>query len=128
MATTKTAVRELKPLAAQDDTRAQILLGKMYYTGRGVRQDYGQAAGWLHQAAELGNASAQVKLARLYWDGVGVPKNYTLALRWYRKAAEQGDATGPSLVRQYVPEWVGCHQGLQEGTGLVPTGRDAGRI
>ena len=39
-----TALRLLRPLADQNDARAQSTIGEMYYHGRGVPQYYSEAA------------------------------------------------------------------------------------
>ncbi|MGN6843432.1 tetratricopeptide repeat protein, partial [Neisseria sp. P0021.S006] len=40
--------------AEQGNAKAQFSLGKMYYKGEGVRQDYAQAVQWYRRAAEQG--------------------------------------------------------------------------
>ena len=65
----------------------------MYDFGRGVQQDYAQAAGWFRKAAEQGFASAQLNLGAAYYEGQGVSQDYAQAAAWFRRAAEQGDAT-----------------------------------
>ncbi|MFW9297617.1 tetratricopeptide repeat protein, partial [Glaesserella parasuis] len=45
-----------KELAEQGDAVAQFNLGVMYDKGRGVNQDYHQAAKWYQKAAEQGIA------------------------------------------------------------------------
>jgi hypothetical protein len=62
----------------------------MYYAGRGVPQDYAQAARWFHSAAEKGLAAAQFNLGVMYADGVGVAQDDVEAARWYARAAKQG--------------------------------------
>ena len=80
--------------AQQGDADAQFNLGKMYYDGKGVVQDYAQARSWLLKAAEQGHARAQNGIGILYDYGYGVTKDYAQAVAWYRKAAEQGFARG----------------------------------
>ncbi len=63
----------------------------MYYRGRGVRQDYGEAVRWYRLAADQGNAFAQANLGIMYYNGRGVPQDYGEAVRWYRLAADQGN-------------------------------------
>ncbi len=63
----------------------------MYDNGRGVPQDYAEAAGWWRKAAEQGYAKAQNALGIMYENGQGVPQDDGKAVKWYRKAAEQGD-------------------------------------
>ena len=55
--------------ADQDDTDAQFNLGNMYYKGRGVPQDYTEAAKWIRNAAEGGHVEAQSKLGYMYDKG-----------------------------------------------------------
>jgi len=85
-------VRVSRLRAEQGDANAQYNLGKMYFQGRGVSEDYAVAARWYRKAAEQGEAQAQNNLAFMYSQGKGVPRDYTESARWYRKAAEQGDA------------------------------------
>src|ERR1035441_9834041 len=68
--------------AEQGDPKAQYLLGGMYSYGRGVPQDYTEAARWYRSAAEQGEASAQYSLGRAHYKGQGVPQDYAEALRW----------------------------------------------
>lgn len=86
----ETAMKELRPLAAQGDASAQFTLGTMYDKGQGVSQDYQQAARWYTKAAEAGYASAQNNLASMYFMGEGVPQGYVLAHVWANLAASQG--------------------------------------
>ncbi len=70
---------------------AQYNLGVCYEFGRGVGQNYIEAAKWYRKAAEQENANAQFNLGVCYYNGHGVQLSYTEAAKWYRKAAEQGD-------------------------------------
>ena len=82
--------------AEQGDVDALFHLGYLYESGRGVSQDYKEAAKWYRKAAEQGNANAQCNLGVLYFCGYGVSKDYNEAAKWYRKAAEQGLASAQS--------------------------------
>ena len=86
-----TALKTLRPLAAQGQPDAQYNLGVMYREGHGVPQDYGEALKWLRLAAVQGHVEAQANLGVMYAMGLGVPQDYTEAVKWYRLAAEQGD-------------------------------------
>jgi TPR repeat protein len=89
----ETALQEWLPLAAdQGVADAQFNLGFMYANGRGVIQDYAEAAGWFRLAADQGVADAQYNLGFLYNTGRGVIQDYAEAVNWYRLAADQGDA------------------------------------
>lgn len=90
-ADSEAALKEFRPLAAQGDARAQFELGYMYERGKGVPQDYVEAASWFHKSAAQGNASAQFYLGQMYDIGKGVHQSYQEAASWYRKSAEQGE-------------------------------------
>ena len=77
----------------QDDAETLYNIGRRYYNGDGVAQDYAKAIDCFRQAAEQGYATAQNNLGDCYYDGQGVTKDYAQAADWYRKAAEQGNAT-----------------------------------
>jgi len=97
-----TALNEFLPLAQRGDAVAQLDLGWMYFSGRGVPQDSKEAVRWYRAAAEQGEPNAQVNLGWMYDHGRGVPQDYTEAVRWYRAAAEQGDSGGQvDLGRMY---------------------------
>ena len=55
----KEAARLLTPLVAQGDDIAQFILGTMYESGRGVAQNYEEAARLYGLAAAQGNADAK---------------------------------------------------------------------
>ncbi len=82
-----TALREWRPLAEQGHADAQFRLSVMYFNGRGVALDFGEALKWLWKAADQGHAGAQ-DVYGLFVGGL----NHAEAVKWYRKAAEQGDA------------------------------------
>jgi TPR repeat protein len=69
-------------------------MGKQYFGGRGVPQDYAEAVKWFRKAAEQNYAQAQYALGICYDGGDGVTKDEFEAANWYRKAAEQNDAEG----------------------------------
>ena len=70
----------------------QFDLGALYWQGRGVPQDFAEAARWFQLAAKQGYAKAQAALGDLYLVGWGVPRDNRAAQIWFRKAAEQGVA------------------------------------
>ena len=60
------ALRAVRPLAEQGDADAQYYLGAMYENGRGVRQNYAEAAKWYRRAAEQSHAEAEMRLNNLH--------------------------------------------------------------
>jgi Sel1 repeat len=106
----RTALRLARVLADEDDTRAQRLLGVMYYYGQGVSRDYTEAAKWFRLAADQGDPDAQFYVGVLYTEGLGVPEDYAEGAKWYRLAADQGDAQAQyNLGVFYSKEQLGRH-------------------
>jgi uncharacterized protein len=85
-------------LAKLGDMKSAAQLGRMYEMGRGVPQDYSEAAKWYYRAADRGDPQAQYGLALLYNKGLGVRRDYVLAEMWLNLSASQ--AVGDS--RDYV--------------------------
>ena len=61
---------------------AQSYLGFMFETGRGVPQNFTEAAMWYRRAAEQGDSLAQYSLGLLYDEGFGVPRDIVEASKW----------------------------------------------
>ena len=60
--TTPRRVKWYRLAADQGDASAQYNLGVMYHFGKGVPQNYAEAAKWYRLAADQGNANAQHSL------------------------------------------------------------------
>ncbi len=89
-------VLALQKKAGEGDVQAQFDLAEVYFKGREVDKDRGEAAKWYQKAAEQGHALAQYNLAQMYHQGRGVPQNVAEAVKWFQAAAEQGE-TGSQL-------------------------------
>ena len=92
--------------AERGDTAAESELGRLYFRGLGVAQDYSQSASWARKAADKGDAKAQYALGYMYWYGQGVPLDKAEGFRWSLRAADQGYAKaeyaiGSSLYNGY---------------------------
>lgn len=85
------SLEEIRESAEAGDADMQFNLGRKYYLGEGVPQDYAQAAKWYTKAAEQGYSKAQFNLGVMYEAGQGVPQDYAQAVKWFTKAAEQGE-------------------------------------
>jgi uncharacterized protein len=90
------ASRVFFPLAQRGDAAAQTYLGLMYETGRGVPQNYTEAAIWYRRAAEQGDSLAQYSLGLLYDRGQGVPLDVVEASKWLNLST----AAAPPQVRE----------------------------
>jgi hypothetical protein len=76
--------------AKAGDSNAQMVVGLIYYQGRGdIAQDYTQAFVWLHKAADQGVYGAQRLVAEMYAAGQGTTRDATLAGIYTARADEQ---------------------------------------
>jgi len=94
--------------------QAQLDLGDLYLSGRGVPQDFDEAASWYRKSAEQGNAHAQTKLGYAYAKGLGVDKDAASALTWFRKAAGQGDPPAEFDLGVMYARGTGVPQNITE--------------
>lgn len=76
------ALEYLKPEAEADDAVAQFFLGEIYLRGKGVAQDFEQAAAWYERAAVNGHSEAQAAIGSLEMLGLGVPQHRTSGYFW----------------------------------------------
>jgi TPR repeat protein len=81
----------LEKLAAGGNTTAMVVLGHIYYDGKGVDQDLPEAFRWYQKAADAGNAEAMNEIGDAYENGNGVPKDLGKARDWYAKAILGGN-------------------------------------
>jgi tetratricopeptide (TPR) repeat protein len=100
--------------AEQGDVKSERLLGSMYYYGRGVPQDYAQAAQWFRNAADQGDAEAEYDLSFMYYGGKGVPLDYTTGVLWCRKSADQGFAKAEAGLGNTYRRGLGVPQDYDE--------------
>ncbi|MBI3708446.1 MAG: sel1 repeat family protein [Proteobacteria bacterium] len=125
------AFPELLPAAQAGNGEAQVMVGFMYYTGRGAGQDYAEAAKWYRAAADQGNATAQYRLGLMYRDGRGVAAEPETAVAWYRKAADQGHAmaqyrlgfryaNGQGLTEDFVEAYRWLTLSVANGAEVTP--------
>jgi hypothetical protein len=80
---------KLVAAANQGDVDSQLDLAEMYYEGRGLKKDPGEALKWYRKAAEKRDALALFWIGRLYSRGEGVSKDARAAAHWYRQSADQ---------------------------------------
>lgn len=82
----KKALTLFQKAMAQDFDRGYGAVGAAYLWGRGIDQNYDEAAKWLRIAAEKGNVLASIRLASLYKRGLGVPEDGKEAEKWLLRA------------------------------------------
>jgi len=128
------ALAEFETAAEAGLDLAQYNLAILYYTGRGVEQNFEQALRWTLAAAEQGHLNAQNNLGALYYTGTGTEVNFEEALRWYEAAAqgqqaeaqynlstmyEAGEGTKLDLVRAHFWALASQYNEYPEATELV---------
>jgi hypothetical protein len=119
-------VAEYRTRAEQGDADAQNKLGALYYTGKGVPKDYGEAVRWYRKSAEQGYAKAEFNLSYMYQHGKGVPLNFVEAERWCRKAAEQGNARAEEGLGYLYYRGEGVPQSYAEAARWYQKSADQG--
>lgn len=87
------AFKEWEPLAKAGGSAAQFNLGLLYYDGRGVPQDFEQAAAWFRKAADRGYAKAQHNLGAMYAVGKGIKRDYVQAYKWLSLCTAAGEVS-----------------------------------
>ncbi|MBI4657619.1 MAG: sel1 repeat family protein [Verrucomicrobia bacterium] len=94
--------------AERGDATAQFEIGEEYYFGRGVAQDYGEAAKWFGRAAEQGHVRAQANLGMMCALGRGVERDSIEGLKWLSLAAchanQSAVRTRVTLLKRTTPE------------------------
>jgi localization factor PodJL len=82
----------LRLAAANGDPAAEYEVGLRFAEGRGVTQNFEEAARWLDRAARAGIVPAQFRLGSLYEKGLGLKKDIEAARKLYVSAADKGNA------------------------------------
>jgi localization factor PodJL len=82
----------LRAATQKGDPTAAYEIGTRFAEGKGVPQNYDEAAKWYDRAAQAGIIPAIFRLGTFYEKGLGVKKDPDLARRYYLQAAEHGNA------------------------------------
>lgn len=86
------AAKVFRPFAERSRVEAEVLLGSLYLSGKGVSQNFSQARLWFGKAAEQNNRTSEFWLAIMNDQGLGLPKDQNAAAALFLKAAEEGFA------------------------------------
>lgn len=91
--TSKSIPSDFQDGADAGNAEDQCNLGKCYYQGQGIPQNYYSAVIWFRKSAEQKWAEGQYYLGRSYFYGQGFPKpDYEQAVKWFQQAAKQNYA------------------------------------
>ena len=99
-----------KPLAILGINRYQTRVGHMYLSGRGVSEDYSEAAKWYLEPAENGDARAQFGLAILYLTDTEGLDDHEKAFEWCLRSASQGFKHAQAMVASMYSSGDGVAQ------------------
>jgi len=116
----------VKRRASQGNALAQNNLGNTYWHGRGVKQDYIQAAQYYQLAADQGYANAQNNLGIAYWHGNGVQQDVEQAVKYYQLAADQGHATAQNNLGIAYWNGKGVKQDVEQAVQYFKLAADQG--
>jgi len=105
-------LEKLRARAEVGDSEAQFMLGKLYYYGFGVEQNFEEATKLFGVAAIQGNASAQFLLGEAFEKGSGLKRDYTQAAKWYKQAAFQGHYLAMHSLSCLYAHGLGVHKNL----------------
>jgi hypothetical protein len=83
----KQVISYLKTLAAKGVSRATLLLGSIYYTGKGVPQSYKEAVKWYEMAAEGLESYGLCNLGYCYYYGRDMDVNFKRAYECFSLSA-----------------------------------------
>ena len=95
---------EWEAQAEQGDSKAQRMLGMMYYLGQGLDADYAAAYDWLGKAAAQGDDIAQLTLGVMHVEGQGVPKDKVAAHMWFSLSLQQGNPSAQIRLDRLVSD------------------------
>ena len=82
----------LRAAALRGDPTAAYEVGVRFAEGKGVPQNFDEAAKWYDRAAQAGVVPAVFRLGTFYEKGLSVKKDTDIARRYYLQAAERGSA------------------------------------
>jgi len=106
----KKAADLYRQAAAKGDAKAQLALGLMYGSGRGVKADHVEAVKWFRKSAAQGYPNAQFFLGMSYLRGNGVKKDTAEGIKWIRKSADAGYAPAQNILGMHYEMGIGVEK------------------
>jgi TPR repeat protein len=106
-------------LAGTGDPQAMTMLGHLYNTGQGVRQDFARAAQWFQLGADRGDREAQVALGLMYLGGTGVKSDKAHARDLFEAAAKQNQPTALFNLAMLTMEGIVVHTDVNRARDLM---------
>lgn len=98
------AIGETEKECSGGDEKSCFALGRMYFQGRDVAQDYDKAAKYLETACRDGNADACGLLGEMYLQPYGLAQDITRGLSLMEKSCDRGSLEGCSVLGHVLSE------------------------
>ena len=124
----KPVSNEVEPTVTSDDAGSQFNMAVIFHGGRGVAQDYVEAARLYRLAAEQGHSNAQLFLGLMFYHGLCVAQDYVEAARLYRLAAEQGNAHAQFFLGAMFNDGLGVARDRAEANRLYHLAAEQGNV
>lgn len=121
-------IRSIEAAANANNLAALNALGRAYYIGEGVAQDFPQAFENFMKAATQGYAPSQNNVGQIYEFGNGVPVNTAKAFEWYSKAAIQKHKVGLFNAGRCFLNGIGVPQNEAKAKELLEESVSAGYV
>ena len=77
--------------ACKKTIKNEYLLGRIFYNGIGVEQNFRTAYSFFKLANDSGHVHSGYFMGKMYYEGKGVEQDYTKALAYYSTASNNGD-------------------------------------
>ena len=120
------ALKEFKSSAAKGNSDAKFYLSIMYYSGKGIPQDYAKSAALLTDLAAIQYQRAAYNLGVMYFYGQGVEQDYQQALHLFERAVEQGDEQAYLQLGNMYAMGKGVDQDYNKAADLFGQGASQG--
>ncbi len=111
----KKALESFMSGASKGNADAQYMLGRMYYSGKGVDRDCKEAVKWYQKAIDQNHADAMAWMSDVYVEKkCGDEVDYDKALSLIRRSIELGSAYGMNNLGYMYLKGYGVAQDYQE--------------
>ena len=118
----------LKVLADGGSAETANTYGVCLENGRGVSQNYEEAARYYKLSADQGDAPGQCNYGACLEHGRGVSQNYEEAARYYKLSADQGNAQGQFCYGLCLEHGRGVSQNREEAARYYKLSADQGHF
>jgi len=109
------AVEHFRKAAELGEPEGELMLGRCYIEGAGVKQDLEQGYNWITKSANQGYEDAQLWLANL----CTVTGEHRVAVKWLKRAAENGSTAANVQLADHYLEGRGVVQNVTKALELL---------